>query len=79
MTNPVTAAELRQFVEQIEQLDAEKADIAAQRSGVLQDAKGRGYSATIIREIVKLRRMKPDDLAEREAVLDLYRSALGMM
>ncbi len=77
MTEAVTADELRQFIEQIEQLDAEKADIAAQRSGVLQEAKGRGYSTAIIREIVKLRRMKPDDLAEREAVLEIYRSALG--
>ena len=77
MTNPVTAGELRAFVEQIEQLDAEKADIAAQRSGVLQEAKSRGYATAVIREIVKLRRMKPDDLAEREAVLELYRSALG--
>ena len=79
MTNTVTGAELRQFVEQIEQLDAEKADIAAQRSGVLQEAKSRGYATGIIREIVKLRRMKPDDLAEREAVLDMYRAALGML
>jgi uncharacterized protein (UPF0335 family) len=77
MSDAVTAEELRQFVEQIEQLDAEKADIAAQRSGVLQEAKSRGYATGIIREIVKLRRMKPDDLAEREAVLELYRSALG--
>jgi len=77
MTDAVTADELRQFIEQIEQLDAEKADIAAQRSGVLQEAKSRGYSTAIIREIVKLRRMRPDDLAEREAVLELYRAALG--
>jgi uncharacterized protein (UPF0335 family) len=79
MTDAVTAAELRQFVERIEQLDAEKRDLAEMRKEVMAEAKGRGYSTAIIREIVKLRRMKPDDLAEREAVLELYRSALGMM
>jgi uncharacterized protein (UPF0335 family) len=74
----VTADELRQFIERIEQLDAEKQDIADQRKEVLAEAKGCGYSTPIIREIVKMRKMKPDDLAEREAVLDMYRSALGM-
>jgi uncharacterized protein (UPF0335 family) len=83
MTEPtdaynVTADELRQFIERIEQLDSEKADIAEQRKEVLAEAKGRGYSTPIIREIVKMRKMKPDDLAEREAVLDMYRAALGM-
>lgn len=78
MTDQVTADELRQFIERIEQLDAEKRDIADQRKEVIAEAKGRGYSGPIIAEIVKLRRMKPDDLAEREAVLELYRSALGM-
>jgi uncharacterized protein (UPF0335 family) len=78
MEYQVTADELRSFVERIEQLNAEKADIAEQAKEVMAEAKARGYSGPIIREIVKLRKMKPDDLAEREAVLDVYRAALGM-
>jgi len=78
MTYQVTADELRSFVERIEQLNAEKADIAEQVKEVMAEAKSRGYYGPIIREIVKLRKMRPDDLAEREAVLDLYRQALGM-
>ena len=78
MSDMVTADELRQFIERYEQLDAEKRDVAEQQKELMAEAKGRGYSTPIIREIIKLRRMKPDDLAEREAVLDLYRSALGM-
>jgi uncharacterized protein (UPF0335 family) len=74
----VTADELRQFVEQFEQLEAEKKDVADRQKDLMAEAKGRGYSGPIIREIVKLRKMKPDDLAEREAVLDIYRAALGM-
>jgi uncharacterized protein (UPF0335 family) len=74
----VGADELRSFIERIEQLDAEKRGIAEIQKEVMAEAKGRGYSTAIIREIVKLRRMRPDDVAEREAILDMYKSALGM-
>jgi uncharacterized protein (UPF0335 family) len=78
MTDNVTAAELRQFIERWEQLDAEKRDIADQQKEVMAEAKGRGYSTAIMRECIRLRKLRPDDRAEREAVLDLYLSALGM-
>jgi uncharacterized protein (UPF0335 family) len=78
MTDNVTAAELRSFIERWEQLDAEKRDIADQQKEVMAEAKGRGYSTPIMREIIRLRKLRPDDRAEREAVLDLYLSALGM-
>ena len=76
--NQVTADELRQFIERIEQLDAEKRDIADQRKEVMSEVKGRGYDTKVIRALVTLRRQKPDAVAEFEAVLELYRSALGM-
>lgn len=80
MTEPnVTADELRQFIERYEHLAAEKQDIADQQREVMAEAKGRGYSAPILREIIKLRKMKPDDRAEKQAVLDLYAAALGMV
>jgi uncharacterized protein (UPF0335 family) len=73
-----TADELRQFIERIEHLAAEKQDIADQIKEVMAEAKGRGYTPALIREIVKLRKMKPDDRAEREAILGTYLAALGM-
>ena len=78
MTDQVTADELRQFIERWEQLDAEKREIADQQKEVMAEAKGRGYSTPIMREIIRLRKLRPDDRAEREAVLDMYRAALGM-
>jgi uncharacterized protein (UPF0335 family) len=78
MTEQVTADELRQFIERYEHLAAEKQDIADQQKEVMAEAKGRGYSAPILREIIKLRKMKPDDRAEKQAVLDLYLAALGL-
>lgn len=74
----VTAEELRQFIERYEHLDAEKKDIADQQKEVMAEAKGRGYDVKVLRKIIALRKRKPDDIAEEEAVLDLYKAALGM-
>lgn len=78
-TYNVTAEELRQFIERYEHLEAEKTDIADQQKDVMAEAKGRGYSVTVLRDIIKLRKKSPDDVAEHEAVLDLYKAALGMV
>ena len=74
----VTADELRQFIERFEQLEAEKKDIAEQQKEVMAEAKGRGYDTKVIRKIMALRKRKPDDIAEEQAVLDMYLAALGM-
>ncbi|MCC5999868.1 MAG: DUF2312 domain-containing protein [Pararhodobacter sp.] len=77
-TYAVTADELRQFVERYEQLEAEKKDITEQQKEVMAEAKGRGYDTRALRKIVALRKRKPDDIAEEEAVLEVYKAALGM-
>jgi uncharacterized protein (UPF0335 family) len=77
-TETVAAQELRQFVERYERLEAEKKDIADQMKEVLAEAKGRGYDTKALRKIIALRKRDKADLAEEEAVLDLYKAALGM-
>lgn len=74
----VTADELRQFIERIERLDAEKKDLAEQQKEVMAEAKGRGYDTKVIRKLVSLRKRDKDDIAEEEAILDMYKEALGM-
>lgn len=74
----VTADELRQFIERFERLEAEKKDISEQQKEVMAEAKGRGYDTKVMRKIVALRKRDRDDIAEEEAVLDLYKEALGM-
>jgi uncharacterized protein (UPF0335 family) len=74
----ITADELRQFIERYETLEAEKKDIAEQQKEVLAEAKGCGYDTAILREIIKLRKMAPDERAEKEAILQVYLDALGM-
>jgi uncharacterized protein (UPF0335 family) len=74
----VTANELRQFIERFEQLEAEKKDVAEQQKELMAEAKGRGYDTRVMRKVIALRKRKPDELAEEEAVLELYKTALGM-
>ncbi|MEN8708683.1 MAG: DUF2312 domain-containing protein [Paracoccaceae bacterium] len=73
-----TSQELRQFIEQFEQLDAEKAKLAELQKEVMAEAKGRGYDTKVMRKIVALRKRDRDEIAEEEAILDMYKEALGM-
>jgi uncharacterized protein (UPF0335 family) len=75
----VTADELRQFIERAEQLEREKKDIAEQEKELFAEAKGRGYDTKIMRRVIALRKRKPDEIAEEEAVLEMYKAALGLV
>ncbi len=77
-TYRVTADELRQFIERFERLEAEKHDIADQQKEVMAEAKGRGYDTKVMRKIIALRKRDASDIAEEEAVMEMYREALGM-
>ncbi len=74
----VTADELRQFIERFEQLESEKKDVTEQQKELMAEAKGRGYDTKVMRKVIVLRKRKPDELAEEEAVLEVYKAALGM-
>lgn len=74
----IAASELRQFIERLEQLETERKEIGAQVAEVYAEAKGRGYSTKALRTIVALRKRDQDDIAEEDAILDAYKSALGM-
>ena len=77
-TDSVTADELRQFIERFEQLESEKADVAEQQKEVMAEAKGRGYDTRVMRKVIALRKRKPDEIAEEEAIMEMYKTALGM-
>ena len=74
----VTADELRQFIDRIERLDAEKKDQAEQQKEVMAEAKGRGYDTKVMRKLITLRKRDQNDIAEEEAILEMYKEALGM-
>ncbi|MCL7465023.1 DUF2312 domain-containing protein [Phaeovulum sp. NW3] len=77
-TYNVAADELRQFIEQYEHLEAEKKDITEQQKDIMSEAKARGYDTKVMKKIIGMRKRDKNDLAEEEAILDIYKAALGM-
>ncbi|MTH77423.1 DUF2312 domain-containing protein [Paracoccus aestuariivivens] len=75
----IAAGELRQFIEQFEALDAEKADVAERQKELMAEAKARGYDTKVMRKVIALRKRDKDDIAEEEAIMDMYKAALGMI
>lgn len=69
---------LRLLIERIERLEEEKKGIGDDIKDVYSEAKATGYDAKIMRKIIALRKMKPDDRREMDAVLETYMNALGM-
>lgn len=74
----VTADELRQFVERYERIEAEKKDMAEEQKEIMAEAKARGYDTKVLRQVIALRKRDKDEIAEEEAVLEMYKEALGM-
>jgi uncharacterized protein (UPF0335 family) len=69
---------LRLLIERIERLEEEKKGIGDDIKDVYAEAKSTGYDPKIMRQIVRLRKLKPDDRREMEAILDTYKNALGL-
>lgn len=74
----VAAGQLRSFIERIERLEEEKQTIADDIKDVFAEAKGTGFDTKAIRQIVRLRKKDAAERQEEEAILDLYKAALGM-
>lgn len=74
----IAGEHLRQYIERIERLEEEKANIAADIREVFAEAKSNGFDAKIMRQVLKLRKMETADREEQEELLDLYMRALGM-
>jgi len=75
----IAGERLRSFIERIERLEEEKRALSADIKEVYAEAKGTGFDAKIMRQIIKIRRMDKDDLDEQETLLDVYKRALGML
>lgn len=77
-TDPVPGEEIRQFIERYEALEAQKKDLAEEMKECMAEAKGRGYDVKVLKKIIAIRKRDKDDIAEEEAILELYKQALGM-
>ncbi len=74
----VAAGQLRAFIERIERLEEEKKTIADDIKEVFAEAKGTGFDTKAVRTIIRLRKKDQAERQEEEAILDLYKAALGM-
>ncbi len=77
-TGGIAADRLRSFVERIERLEEDRGNISSDIREVLSEAKAAGFDGKILRQIVRLRRLDGQALQEQDALLDLYRGALGV-
>ena len=75
----IAGERLRSLIERIERLEEERRTLAADIKEVYAEAKGTGFDAKIMRQIIRIRRMDKDDLDEQETLLDIYMRALGML
>ena len=72
------AERLLALVERYEKLDEEKRSLAGDQKEVMSEAKDLGYNTKILRKIIAIRKRDPSDVAEEEAVMEIYKHALGM-
>ncbi|MEW9805845.1 DUF2312 domain-containing protein [Mesorhizobium marinum] len=75
----VAAGQLRAFIERVERLEEEKKTIADDIKDVYAEMKGTGFDTKAVRAIIRLRKQDQAERQEAEAILDLYKAALGMV
>jgi uncharacterized protein (UPF0335 family) len=76
MSNVIAADILRQYITKIERLESDKAEVVDDIKQVYDEAKANGFDTKIMKQVLRLKKKDKDSLAEEEAILDLYRSAL---
>ena len=77
-TREIAASQLTSIIERVERLEEEKKALSDDIKDVYAEAKANGFDTKILRKIVALRKQDRDERMEEEALLDLYKQALGM-
>ena len=78
-TGNVARNHLRAYIDRIERLEEEKAVLMEDIREIYAEAKGTGFDPKIMRQVIRIRKMEPDQRQEQEYILDTYLSALGML
>ena len=75
-----TAPELlRSLTERIERLMDEKDALAGDIKEIFIEANSNGFDVRALRAVIRLKRADQTALAEHEALIELYKKALGML
>ena len=77
-TYRATTSELKSYVERFETLDNKKKEIQELQKDIMSEASSRGYDTRILRKLIVIRKKDPLIVSEEDAVLELYKEALGM-
>ena len=75
----IAGERLKSFIERIERLEEEKTALSGDIKEVYSEAKSSGFETKIMRQIVRLRKMEPQERSEQEQLLDVYKQAIGMI
>ncbi len=70
--------ELRSFIERWESIEGERKDLGEDQAEIMKEAKGRGYDTKVIKEVIRLRKMKPGERSDWDATVQLYRDRVGV-
>ena len=72
----ISLEKLRQTVERLEALEQQKIELMDDMRDVMAEAKNEGFDPKVLRQVLRVRKMKPEDLSEQEELLNLYLNAL---
>lgn len=78
MAELIAKDQLEQYIDKIETLEQEKSELAEEIKNVFDEASSNGFDTKAMRAILKLKKLDRDKLAEQDAMLELYRQALGI-
>lgn len=76
MVEVIAKDQLMQYMQRIEKLENEKAELMDDIKQIYDEAKANGFDIKILKQVMKLRKLEPNKLAEQDALIDLYRAAL---
>ncbi|MBN1324912.1 MAG: DUF2312 domain-containing protein [Alphaproteobacteria bacterium] len=71
-------SQLTSIIERVEKLNEDTANIAADIKEIYSEAKSAGFDPKYIRQMIRLRKMDPDELDETDELVKMYRDALGI-
>jgi len=77
-TQAIAVGQLRSFIERIERLEEEKKTLSDDIKDVYAELKGNGFDTKAVRTIIRLRKQEEHERQEEEAMIELYKNALGM-
>ena len=71
--------QLSQYIERIERLEEEKRALMADIRDIYSEARATGFEPKIMRQIIKMRGLDKEVLAEQDILLSTYRAAVGLI